>query len=73
MPLVRFPVSIPDVWAPPVSMPASVLVPRGGAAARGCQARHIDDEDIDNVGARHLRWARPCLAARKVVVGIPNS
>jgi len=22
---------------------------------RGCQARHIDDEDIDNVGARHLR------------------
>jgi hypothetical protein len=29
----------------PVSVPASVLVPRGGAAARGCQARRHDVED----------------------------
>jgi hypothetical protein len=38
------------------------ILPREDARhlPRGCQARHIDDEDIDNVGARHLRrtWCR---------------
>ena len=45
MPVARFPVSIPDVWALPVSVPAPALVSREGAAARGCQARRHDVED----------------------------
>jgi len=39
-----------------------------------CQARHIDDEDIDNVGARHLRrtWCRGWVENSKFEIRIPK-